>query len=149
MSISLGTFRFVLQTPSAQLLDCRAGFINVPAHDGQMGILRNHMPMLCKLGLGILQVKEIVYEKGRPGKDKFFLVDGGFARVSENNVIVLAYDVECFENMAMNDIESIILHSKKLLAGNKYSPQANRHDIEKASLLIQLAKTAGLVKDNH
>ena len=149
MSISLGTFRFVLQTPSAQLLDCRAGFINVPAHDGQMGILRNHMPILCKLGLGILQVKDIVYEKGRPGKDKFFLVDGGFAKVSENNVTILAYSVESFEGMEMSDVEAIISNSKKLLAGDKYAQQAKKHDIEKASVFIQLAKTAGLIKDSH
>lgn len=149
MSISLGTFRFVLQTPSAQLLDCRAGFLTIPAHDGQIGILRNHMPILCKLGLGVLQVKDIVYEKGRPGKDKFFLVDGGFAKVSENNVIVLAYDVQSFENMAANDIETIIAHSKKLLAGDKYAQQAKKHDIEKASVLIHLAKMAGYIKDSH
>lgn len=149
MSISLGTFHFVLQTPSAKLLDCRAGSVVVPAHDGQFGILRNHMPMLSKLGLGILQVKDIVYEKGRPDKDKLFLVDGGFVSVSENNVVMLAYAVETFEDMTMDSIESIVSNSKKLLAGDKYSPQANKHDIEKASVLLKLAKMAGLLKDNY
>ena len=81
MALSLGTFKFILNTPTAKLLDCRAGAVIVPSHDGQMGILRNHVPMLTKLGLGILQVKDITLEKGRPGKDRHFLVDGGFVRI--------------------------------------------------------------------
>lgn len=145
MSLSLGTFKFVLQTPSAKLLECRAGSVIVPAHDGQMGILRNHVPMLSKLGIGVLQVRDVQYERGRPGRDKFYLVDGGFVRISENNVTVLAYDIDSFEGLSNEDVDQIVKEAKNLLAGDKYSKQARRHDIEKASVIIQLAKTAGII----
>lgn len=146
MPFTLGTFHFVLLTPTAKIMDCRVGSLIVPTHDGQMGILRNHMPMLTKLGLGIMQVSDIVYEKGRPGGDCFFLIDGGFVRISENNVTILAYDVETFEGMETSDIDKIIAQSQKLLAGDAYSQQDRRHDIEKASVLIRLAKYSGYLK---
>lgn len=145
MPLSLGTFKFVLQTPSSKLLDCRAGSVVVPCHDGQMGILRNHVPMLAKLGLGVLQVRDIQYEKGRPGKDEFFLIDSGLIRISDNNVTVLAYDIDSFEGMSNEEVRRIVDSAKRMLSGDKYSRQARRHDIEKASVIIQLAKVSGLV----
>ena len=118
MAISLGTFRFVLQTPTAKLLNCRVGSLILPSSDGQMGVLRNHIPMLGELGLGVMQVKDIIYEKGRPGDDKLFIIDGGFFRISENNVTVLAYDVETFEGMEMDQIKEMVAKAKELITGD-------------------------------
>ena len=80
VGLSSGTFRCVVQTPHGCLLDCKSGLVVLPAHDGMRGILRNHAPMLCRLARGIVEVKEIA---GR--KDAFFLVNGGFAGISENS----------------------------------------------------------------
>ena len=64
----LGKFRCVVLTPRAKLLDCKTRSITLPAHDGQIGVLQNHMPMLCKLGMGIMEVREFVTDDDRmPG----------------------------------------------------------------------------------
>lgn len=149
MALTFGTFKFVLTTPTAKLLECRSGSVIVPSHDGQMGILRNHVPMLTKLGLGIMQVKEITYGKGKPGKDKHFLIDGGFVRISENNVTVLAYDAESFDGMDPNDIKPMVQKAKEILAGDKYAKQIRRHDVERASVILQLAKLSGFIKSEY
>ena len=52
------TFHCDLIDPTGKLLDCQATSVVLPAHDGQLGILYDHMPMLCQLGLGTMKVTE-------------------------------------------------------------------------------------------
>lgn len=119
----------------------------IPTHDGQMGVLRNHMPMLGKLGLGIMQVCDIVYERGRPGDDEFFLINGGFFRVGENNMTVLAYDIDTFKGKTQLKIEEELTEAYKLVKDFNYASQHSREEIERASALIQLARYVGIWQD--
>jgi F-type H+-transporting ATPase subunit epsilon len=144
MAISLGTFRFTLQTPEAKLLSCRAGSIIIPTDDGQMGVLRNHMPMLGKLGLGVMQVCDIMYERGRPGEDEFFLINGGFFRIGENNMTVLAYDIDTFRGKDQQQIEEELSEARRLVKDFGYASQHSREEIERASILLQLGRTIGI-----
>lgn len=50
------SFHCELIDPTGKLLDCQVTSVVLPAHDGQIGILYNHMPMLCQLGLGTMRV---------------------------------------------------------------------------------------------
>ena len=68
----LENFRCVVLTPRAKLLDCKTHSITLPAHDGQMGVWRDHMPMLCRLGLGIMEVHDFVTDDDQtPVKHQF------------------------------------------------------------------------------
>ena len=147
MAITLGTFRFTLQTPEAKLLSCRAGSVIIPTHDGQMGVLRNHMPMLGKLGLGVMQVCDIIYERGRPGEDEFFLINGGFFRIGENNMTVLTYDIDTFKAKEPSQIESELAEARRLVRDFNYASRHSREEIERASAFLQLARTVGISED--
>ena len=137
VKLSTGTFKFVLRTPTGTLIDCRAGSIIFPAHDGLQGVLRNHVPMLCKLGLGIVQVKDIT---GRD--DAYFVINGGFARISENNVAVLSFDVVTFEGKTDEEIESILSKAQSHVAGGAYieTQTGEEIDIPKARLIVKMAE---------
>jgi len=50
------SFHCELIDPTGKLLDCQVTAVILPAHDGQIGILYNHMPMLCQLGLGTMRI---------------------------------------------------------------------------------------------
>lgn len=140
VGLSLGKFRIVLLTPRAKLLDTRAGSVIVPAHDGQLGILRNHCPVLCKLGFGIMQVHEIA---GRP--DAYYIIEGGFIRVSENHVTVLAYDVTTFEGKDTKEVESMVSHAHSVVAGLEYiRTQQEAIDLKKAKYIVQMAQMASV-----
>lgn len=76
------TFHCQLITPDAALLDTQASSVVLPAHDGEIGILRNRAPLLCKLGIGELRVTTT------DGLGRFY-VEGGFAHVADNEVTVL------------------------------------------------------------
>ena len=141
VGLSTGTFRVVLLTPEAKLLDCRAGSVILPGHDGLLGILRNHAPMLCKLGLGIMQVREIADRA-----DGFFLIEGGFARVSENYLTVLAYSVTTFEGMDRHESEQIVSEARSVVVGKAYiRAQMEEVDVEKAALLVKLGRLSSIL----
>lgn len=131
-----GKFQIVLLTPRAKLLDLRAGSLVVPAHDGQLGILRNHCPILSELGFGIMQVREIA---NRP--DAFYIIEGGFVKVSENHVTVLAYEVTTFEGKDRPEIDKMLSEAQSAAAGKEYiRTQREAMDQKRAKYIIQMAE---------
>ena len=140
VGLSRGKFRVVLLTPKAKLLDAKVGSVVVPAHDGQMGILRNHCPTLAALGFGIVQVREIVERS-----NAFYLIEGGFVRISENHVTVLAYAVTTFEGKDTEAVESMISHARSVVAGQEYiRSQQESIDSRKAGFIVQMAELASV-----
>ena len=138
--LSRGKFRVVLLTPKAKLLDTRVGSVVVPAHDGQMGILRNHCPTLTELGFGIMQVGEIA---DRP--DAFYIIEGGFVRISENHVTVLAYAVTTFEGKTAETVDSMVSHASSVIAGQEYiRSQQESISRKKAEFITRMAELASI-----
>ena len=140
VGLSLGKFRVVLLTPKAKLLECRCGSVVLPAHDGQLGILRNHCPMLSELGFGIMQVHEVA-DRG----DAYFIINGGFVRISENHVTVLAYDVTTFEGMDPEAVDRLVSHAHSVLTGQAYiRTQQDVIDHQKAKYIVRMAEMASV-----
>ncbi|MHC5146542.1 MAG: ATP synthase F1 subunit epsilon [Planctomycetota bacterium] len=144
VGLSHGKFRVVLLTPKAKLLEARVGSVVLPAHDGQMGILRNHCPTLAALGFGIMQVREIA---DRP--DAFYIIEGGFVRISENHVTVLAYAVTTFEGKDAKTVESMVLHARSVVAEQEYvRTQQESIDLKKAKFITHMAELASIQSPN-
>ena len=146
VGLSAGKFRCVIQTPHGALLDCKSGSVVLPAYDGMRGILRNHAPMLCKLARGIVEVKDIA---GR--KDAFFLVNGGFARISENYLTVLADDVATFEGMDADQIDRMVSEAKSLVVGGAYitTQTGEEANIERAHMIAKMARLSSVDPEHH
>jgi F-type H+-transporting ATPase subunit epsilon len=134
------TFKCVVIAPPGKLLDCPTTSVVFPAHDGYVGILYNHIPMLCKLGLGIMKVTPISEDPTNPEKDVLLLIDGGFALVGSNIVTLTSYDAISFKDIKAERIESMLQKQKKKLTLPPISPQQTGHDIRKLALMAQLAQ---------
>ena len=141
VGLSAGNFRCVIQTPTGPLLDCRTGLVVIPAHDGMRGILRNHIPMLLSLSMGIVEIKDIA---GR--ENAYFLVNGGFARISENNLVILTDDVTTFEGMDKEQIEDTVAKAKSLVVAGAYitTQTGEEANIERARLITKMARLAAV-----
>jgi F0F1-type ATP synthase epsilon subunit len=99
--------------------------------------------MLCKLGEGIVEVRQIA---GRG--DAFFLIDGGFARISENFVTVLAHEVTTFEGMERDEAEKIVSRARSIVVGGAYiRRQTGVDDMERAKQLVKLARLSSVLSD--
>ncbi|WP_420447031.1 ATP synthase F1 subunit epsilon [Candidatus Palauibacter sp.] len=74
-------------SPSAAAFSGPATSIVAPAHDGELGILYGHAPMVVLLGEGLLRIRT---DDG----PRHFRVARGFLQVLDNTVAVLAEEVE-------------------------------------------------------
>ncbi len=78
------TFTCSLVTPERQAFEGEATYANLPAHDGQLGVMANHAPMLVKLGVGSLRVDLV------SGTTSRFELDGGFAQMRDNKLVLIS-----------------------------------------------------------
>jgi F-type H+-transporting ATPase subunit epsilon len=135
------TFHITLLTPRAKLLNCQADSVVIPSTDGLWGVLRNHCPFLTGLSCGIMQVHGIA---DRP--DAYFVLDGGFARFSENNLTVLAYDVVTFEGLEPEKVKQMISHAQSVVVGQEHTKtQLQQSDTARNRLIVRMAEMASLL----
>lgn len=85
-------------TPEGKVFEGPAEEIVIPAHDGEIGILHNHAPLVCKLGAGPMRVAL------NSTMVRLFL-EGGFCQVVENHVIVLTQHALKPEQLDHDQIE--------------------------------------------
>ena len=126
-------FHCQLITPEAAMVDVHAEQVVFTAHDGEVGILLNRAPLLCKLGIGEMRVTT------EQGTQRFY-VDGGFAHVIDNEVTILTERA-----MAAEDIDPA--EAKQELVdladpGERTLEDAQRRELMKrrARIKIKLAK---------
>ncbi len=148
--MSSQTFHCAVVTPERTVLECEAKFVALPAWDGEIGILRNRAPLLCKLGIGSLRVET-------PTERHLLFVDGGFAEMAENRLTVLtaaarrpedfdaaevAAALETARGMAVTDDESFQTRQKAL---QRARVQQNMVGAPKG---VALKSTARTLKDS-
>jgi F-type H+-transporting ATPase subunit epsilon len=134
------TFRVVLLTPRAKVLDCRAGVAVIPCTDGLWGILRGHCPLLTGLSQGIMQVR------GIPDRaDAFYILERGFARFSEDHLTVLAYDVITFEGLDPEKVKQMVSHARDLAMNKDFiTTELKRLEVNRNRCIVQMAEMAAL-----
>ena len=71
-----------LISPEAVLFEGEAAIVVAPAHDGEVGILERHAPMMTLLGNGSLRLSG-------GGADRAFNVEGGFLQVVDDVVRIV------------------------------------------------------------
>ena len=76
-----------IMTPDRLLLQTEADAVIVPAFDGELGILQNHVPLLTELQPGQIRLR-------RGSETELFAVSGGFLEVRSNRVSVFAEAAE-------------------------------------------------------
>jgi len=80
--VQAGSIQLTLITPERKVLERTVDSVVIPAHDGELGVLRNRASLMCELGVGRLRFNTA------EGPQQFF-IDGGFAQVHANNVALL------------------------------------------------------------
>ena len=80
-------------TPERQVLEKECVYVNLPAHDGQLGVEHNRAPLLVALGSGRLRL-DLAPAPGGGGGSETYRVSGGFAQVVENRVTILTDEAE-------------------------------------------------------
>ncbi len=82
------TFMVEIVTPEQILFKNEVQFLVVPELNGELGVLKNHAPMIAALDMGVLRYTD------PEGKVKKIALSGGFMEVIYNEVRVLAETAE-------------------------------------------------------
>lgn len=84
----VSTIQVEISTPERMPVQLEATQVTVPGGEGVFTVLPGHTPMLSTLGVGVL----IAWDES--GEARFFAINGGFAEVLDNRVVILAATAE-------------------------------------------------------
>lgn len=129
-------------SPAGKLLDCSAVSVTFIAHDGNVGVMSNHMPMLCELGMGIMEI-HLPHTQNLNSEKKYALIDGGFALVHSNMINVIANDAVSGWDIKKEKIDILIENGKKKLKSVPENSEIYIHQTRKNILLKKLVSAAG------
>lgn len=99
------SFRCRLVTPTASLVDDQVVYASIPAWDGYMGVLPGRAPILASLGMGELKLDYADSSKG-PGGSRTFVLDGGFLRMVNDSLTLLAERAFAAEAITVSEVEN-------------------------------------------
>ena len=100
-------FTIEIITPENQVIKSDASEVIIPSYEGEMGILKDHIPLITFLRPGVIVIK---------GKEeKKFYVEEGTVEFSENNLLILTSTVKDVENLHKSLIDSLLKTAEKKL----------------------------------
>lgn len=124
-------------TPDKIVWDQTAQEIILPSSSGQLGILKDHAPLLTNLDIGVIRV--------RSDKEwKSIAVMGGFAEIEQNEVKILVNGAELGESINKEEAQNALAEAEKSLeqattsSDRRLQMKANQN-IKKARARLQAA----------
>ena len=127
------TFQCSVITPERAVLETDATFVAFPAHDGEVGILRDRAPLLFKMGIGVLRVET------PEAKHKFF-VDGGFAQMVDNRLTLLTEQAKAAEEIDRAAAERALAEARALPMITDVEFAAHQKAVQRAEVQIKLTE---------
>ncbi len=123
------SIRLVVITPEHEVLQETTDAVVIPAHDGELGVLTDRAPLMCELGIGQLR-----YHAAHITRRLF--IDGGFAQVNENRVIVLTSRAIMAEDIS----PELVAEAERIAA------EATGHDAEAVAAREQAQRRASVLR---
>ena len=74
-------FTVEIITPDKSILNSEANEVTIPSYEGQMGILKDHIPLITFLRPGVIIVQD--------QEEKKYYVEEGTVEFSNNNLLIL------------------------------------------------------------
>ena len=107
--------KFIVEiiTPDSSILKSDASEVVIPSYEGDMGILKDHIPLITFLRPGLIK---IVNESER----KYF-VEEGTVEFSNNNLLILTSTVQSLDSLKKDLTEEIIKNSENKMNNHEIS----------------------------
>ena len=85
-------------TPDRVIYERQIDLAVVQAHDGEMGFMYNHAPLVTELGIGEIRLRN-------NDNTEYIVVEGGIAEIRDNKLIVLTENAFKKEDLSIREIE--------------------------------------------
>ncbi len=117
-------FTVEIISPDQSVLKSEASEVTIPSYEGQMGILKDHIPLITFLRPGLILIKNQDGNK--------FYVEEGTVEFSNNNLLILTSTAKDLKNFDKSSINNLLEQAEKKLRDN------NSTDKEKYILSYQI-----------
>ena len=102
-------FNFEIVRPDKKILSEEVEEVTLPCYEGQLTILKNHIPIITFLRPGLIEIDN---------KNKIFIEDGT-VEFYKNNLLVLTTSATNLESLDKNEIKEKIEDAQKQLSKNE------------------------------
>ena len=107
-------FKIEIVSPEKKIfLDESVTEVVIPAYEGEMGIMKDHISLISFLKPGIIQVLKNSEKKGQ------FFIEDGIAEFSENCLILLSSKIINLKDLNKEKVDEIIKKTETSLKNNK------------------------------
>ena len=93
-------FMVEIITPDRSLLKSEVSEVIIPSYEGEMGILKDHIPLITFLRPGLITIKSDKVQK--------FYAEEGTVEFSKNNLLILTTTVKTIDDIEATFIEKSI-----------------------------------------
>ena len=100
-------FTVEIITPDKSVLKSETSEVTIPSYEGQMGILKDHIPLITFLRPGLIYVKD--------QDEKKYFVEEGTVEFSNNNLLILTSTVRNVKNLDKKNIDNLLEDAEKKL----------------------------------
>jgi len=106
-------FTVEIITPAKSILKSEANEVTIPSYEGQMGILKDHIPLITFLRPGLISTQ---------GQDeKKYYVEEGTVEFSNNNLLILTSIARDLSDLSQSFIEDLLNQAENKLSDNNSS----------------------------
>ena len=106
-------FKVEIITPDSSILASEASEVTIPSYEGQMGILKDHIPLITFLRPGVISIQD--------KEKKKYYVEEGTVEFSNNNLLILTSTAKDLKHMEKNSINDLIDQAEKKLKDSDLS----------------------------
>ncbi len=110
-------FTVEIITPDRTMLKSEVAEVEIPSYEGQMGILKDHIPLITFLRPGFIIIKH--------EDEKKFYVEEGTVEFSDNNLLILTSSVKDLKNFDKTSVEILLQEAEKNLIAKDFSDKEN------------------------
>jgi F-type H+-transporting ATPase subunit epsilon/F-type H+-transporting ATPase subunit delta len=125
-------FTIEIITPNKILLKSEAYEVIIPSYEGEMGILKDHIPLITFLKPGLIIIKD--------NEEKKYFIDEGTVEFVNNNLLILTSAAKNVESLENNFVEESIKSAEEHLKSSNISDKERYLISNKIDVLKDLRK---------
>lgn len=115
------SFDCSIVTPTEEVFGGKVTYANLPAWDGQIGVMAGRSPLLTRLGVGSLRLDF------PEGGSRWYLIDGGFAQMQGDALTLLTEFATPAETLKAGDADREYAEA----SAKTLEPGADRAQVER------------------
>jgi len=98
-------FKVEIISPEQKILSTETSEVTIPSYEGQMGILKDHIPLITFLRPGFISVQNQVESK--------YFVEEGTVEFSANSLLILTSSAKDLKNLQKNSINNLLEEAER------------------------------------